>query len=172
MGRTVDTAESSNSLTVRDNRTGKVFNVPYVSCYSTGIGCNASLDVFRIVDNSIQATAFKAMAAPRAPGEREENETDKGLRVADRGFLNTAVLRSQITFIDGEAGSEYDMLDLTQSAWLIKHGTVLRYRCACNLVALSQPFDRLLLEVIQSNNLRFIRHIWKRVLHIHFIMLN
>lgn len=114
MGRTLDTAEPSNSLTVRDNRTGKVFDVPYVSCYSTGIvGCDASLDVFRIEDNSIQATAFKAMAAPRAPGEREENETDKGLRVADKGFLNTAVLRSQITFIDGEAGSEHDMLDLT-----------------------------------------------------------
>lgn len=60
--------------------------------------------VCRIVDNSIPATAFKAMAAPRAPGEREENETEKGLRVSDRGFLNTAVLRSQITFIDGDAG--------------------------------------------------------------------
>jgi citrate synthase len=44
------------------------------------------------------------MTAQRAPGEREENETEKGLRVSDRGFLNTAVLRSQITFIDGEAG--------------------------------------------------------------------
>lgn len=68
------------------------------------------LNIHRIVENSIQATAFKAMVAPRAPGEREENETDKGLRVADKGFLNTAVLRSEITFIDGEAGSEYDML--------------------------------------------------------------
>jgi len=58
----------------------------------------------RIVDNSIQATAFKGMVAPRAAGEREENETERGLRVADKGFLNTAVLRSTITFIDGEAG--------------------------------------------------------------------
>ncbi|KAG5651938.1 hypothetical protein H0H81_006880 [Sphagnurus paluster] len=49
-------------------------------------------------------TAFKAMSAPRAPGEREENETEKGLRVADKGFLNTAVMRSTITYIDGEAG--------------------------------------------------------------------
>lgn len=57
------------------------------------------------MDNSIPATAFKALAAQRVPGEREENETEKGLRVSDRGFLNTAVLRSQITFIDGEAGS-------------------------------------------------------------------
>lgn len=59
------------------------------------------------MDNSIQATAFKAMGAPRASGEREENETDKGLRVADKGFLNTAVLRSEITYIDGDAGGAY-----------------------------------------------------------------
>jgi len=44
------------------------------------------------------------MKAPLAPGEREENETNKGLRVADRGFLNTAVIRSEITYIDGDAG--------------------------------------------------------------------
>ncbi|KAF8150637.1 peroxysomal citrate synthase [Crassisporium funariophilum] len=85
MGRPTDSAEPTNSLTVRDNRTGKVYNVP-------------------IVDNSIQATAFKAMKSSFAPGEREENETDKGLRVADKGFLNTAVIRSEITYIDGEAG--------------------------------------------------------------------
>ena len=66
------------------------------------IGC-----VIRIVDNSIQATAFKEMKAPAAPGEREENETYKGLRVADKGFLNTAVIRSEITYIDGDAGGEF-----------------------------------------------------------------
>lgn len=59
------------------------------------------------MDNSIQATAFKAMKAPTAPGEREENETSKGLRVADKGFLNTAVIRSEITYIDGDAGGGY-----------------------------------------------------------------
>jgi citrate synthase len=46
------------------------------------------------------------MKALAAPGEREENETEKGLRVADKGFLNTAVMRSEITYIDGEAGGE------------------------------------------------------------------
>jgi len=59
----------------------------------------------RIEDNSVPATAFKAIKAPRVPGEREENETEKGLRIADQGFLNTAVIRSEITHIDGEAGS-------------------------------------------------------------------
>lgn len=44
------------------------------------------------------------MSAARKPGEREENETEKGLRVQDKGFLNTAVIRSEITYIDGEAG--------------------------------------------------------------------
>ncbi|KIK10057.1 hypothetical protein K443DRAFT_670692 [Laccaria amethystina LaAM-08-1] len=85
MGRPTETPQSVNSLTVHDNRTGKVYNIP-------------------IVDNSIPATAFKTIQAPRAPDEREENETEKGLRVSDKGFLNTAVLRSEITFIDGDAG--------------------------------------------------------------------
>ncbi|OSD06613.1 peroxysomal citrate synthase [Trametes coccinea BRFM310] len=88
MGRPTTSAQEAtpqDSLTVRDNRTGKVYTVP-------------------IQDNAIPATAFKAMAAPRKPGEREENETEKGLRVQDKGFLNTAVIRSEITYIDGEAG--------------------------------------------------------------------
>ncbi|ESK94718.1 peroxysomal citrate synthase [Moniliophthora roreri MCA 2997] len=79
------TSKSSNSLTVRDNRTGKTYEIP-------------------IEDNTVAATNFKAISAPRSNGEREENETEKGLRVSDKGFLNTAVMRSEITYIDGEAG--------------------------------------------------------------------
>ncbi|KAI0264480.1 peroxysomal citrate synthase [Gloeopeniophorella convolvens] len=87
MGRPADnsSAPSDESLTVRDNRTGKTYTVP-------------------IKDNTVSATAFKAIAAPLKPGERVENETSKGLRVSDKGFLNTAVIQSQITYIDGEAG--------------------------------------------------------------------
>ncbi|TRM64373.1 citrate synthase-like protein [Schizophyllum amplum] len=81
----VNAQPPKNMLTVRDNRTGKVVDIP-------------------IQDNSIPATAFKVLKAPRAEGEREENETEKGLRIADKGFLNTAVIRSEITFIDGDAG--------------------------------------------------------------------
>lgn len=84
MGRPLETS-SSESLTVRDNRTGKTYNIP-------------------IVDNSVSATAFKAISAPAKPNEREESGTEKGLRVADKGFLNTAVIQSEITYIDGEAG--------------------------------------------------------------------
>jgi len=59
---------------------------------------------YRIKDNTVSAAAFKAIAAPLRPGERVENETPKGLRVSDKGFLNTAVIQSQITYIDGDAG--------------------------------------------------------------------
>ena len=48
------------------------------------------------------------MKASFAPGEREENQTDKGLRVVDKGFLNTAVIRSEITYIDGDTGGDYN----------------------------------------------------------------
>lgn len=128
MGKPIASAEPNNSLTVRDNRTGKTYNVPYVFRYTrkqfmpTQGGRN-----HRIVNNSISATDFKAMKATPGPDGREEDETEKGLRVADKGFLNTAVLclllsnrskfhplkqvmRSQITFIDGAAGGEYIFL--------------------------------------------------------------
>jgi citrate synthase len=58
----------------------------------------------RITNNTISATAFKAIAASPGAGEPAEHETSKGLRVADRGFLNTAVIQSTITYIDGDAG--------------------------------------------------------------------
>jgi len=86
MGRPTDSnATTDESLTVRDNRTGKTYTVP-------------------IKDNTVSAAAFKAIAAPLRPEERVENETPKGLRVSDKGFLNTAVIQSQITYIDGDAG--------------------------------------------------------------------
>ncbi|KAL1949524.1 hypothetical protein VTO73DRAFT_8405 [Trametes versicolor] len=88
MGRPTTSQQDNapqESLTVRDNRTGKVYTIP-------------------IADNAIPATAFKSMAAPKKAGEREENETEKGLRVQDKGFLNTAVINSEITYIDGDAG--------------------------------------------------------------------
>ncbi|KAG8747356.1 hypothetical protein FRC10_001535 [Ceratobasidium sp. 414] len=75
----------TESLTVRDERTGKTYSIP-------------------ITDNSIPATAFKAIKAPKRPDERDENETERGLRVSDKGFLNTAVIQSEITYIDGDNG--------------------------------------------------------------------
>ena len=71
--------------------------------------------------------AFKDMKACVQPGEREENETEKGLRVADKGFMNTAVIRSEITYTDGEAGGKL----ATNSHLTSQHSQsfiVLRYR--------------------------------------------
>ncbi|THH07059.1 hypothetical protein EW145_g3637 [Phellinidium pouzarii] len=97
MGRpTSDSNATSDSLTVCDNRTGKLYTIP-------------------ISNNTVPATAFKQIAAPRKPDEREENETEKGLRVADKGFLNTAVITSEITYIDGEAG---------ETAYLLIYGSL------------------------------------------------
>jgi len=76
---------NTQSLTVIDNRTGKSYTIP-------------------ILSNTVPATAFKYISAPKEPGERDENETTKGLRVSDKGFLNTAVIQSEVTYIDGEAG--------------------------------------------------------------------
>jgi citrate synthase len=109
MGRPADSnAISDETLTIRDNRTGKTYNIPYVTFRWRGgiVHQRARLRtrVYRINDNTVSASAFKAIAAPLKPGERVENETPKGLRVSDKGFLNTAVIQSQITYIDGEAG--------------------------------------------------------------------
>ncbi|KAI0734321.1 peroxysomal citrate synthase [Fomitopsis betulina] len=113
MGR--PTGSNQDSLAVHDNRTGKTYTIP-------------------IVDNAIPATAFKEIKAPKKSGEREENETEKGLRVQDKGFLNTAVIQSQITYIDGEAGilryRGYPIEQLAlhsshlESAYLLIYGTL------------------------------------------------
>jgi hypothetical protein len=96
--------QQSQSLTVRDNRTANTYTIP---CVATVMYLsNGNLTIMpSIKDNSIQATAFKNIKAPVGPNERPENESDKGLRIADKGYLNTAVMRSEITYINGEAGS-------------------------------------------------------------------
>ncbi|KAG1823946.1 citrate synthase-like protein [Suillus subaureus] len=73
------------SLRIVDNRTGKEYTVP-------------------ITHNSIPANFFKGIRATAGANDRPEDETERGLRVADRGFLNTAVIESHITYIDGDNG--------------------------------------------------------------------
>lgn len=75
--------QSKDSLTVIDNRNGKSYTIP--------ISVTAQ-------DSSIPASAFKDIVHER------ENGAKQGLRVTDRGFLNTAVIQSHITFIDGDEG--------------------------------------------------------------------
>lgn len=70
-------------MTVIDNRNGKKYVIP--------ISTTAH-------DSAIAASAFKDIVHERENGEKQ------GLRVTDRGFLNTAVIQSSITFIDGDKG--------------------------------------------------------------------
>jgi citrate synthase len=69
-------ATSQDSLTVTDNRTGETFEVP-------------------ITDGTVKAMDFRQMKV---------NEDDFGLMTYDPAFTNTANCRSEITYIDGEAG--------------------------------------------------------------------
>ncbi|KAF9223766.1 hypothetical protein BS17DRAFT_781165 [Gyrodon lividus] len=79
------TRDREDSLTVIDNRTGKQYKVS-------------------IAHNSIPAPFFKSIRAPSGAKDRPEDESERGLRVFDRGFLNTAVIESNITYIDGDNG--------------------------------------------------------------------
>uniref|UniRef100_L2GCP4 Citrate synthase n=1 Tax=Colletotrichum fructicola (strain Nara gc5) TaxID=1213859 RepID=L2GCP4_COLFN len=72
------------SLTVVDNRTGKSYELP-------------------ITHNSVQATDIKKIKAARG-NDRAEDETDQGLRVYDPAYMNTAVVQSNITYINGQDG--------------------------------------------------------------------
>ncbi|KAG9292443.1 hypothetical protein G9A89_015313 [Geosiphon pyriformis] len=76
---------NTQSLTVLDNRTNKLYEIP-------------------IVNNTIPALKFKEMTSDPIPGSREEDESGKGLRVYDPAFQNTAVAQSKITYINGDTG--------------------------------------------------------------------
>jgi len=66
----------TDSLTVRDNRTGAEYEIP-------------------IVDGTIKAADL---------GQIKLNDDEPGLATYDPGFVNTASCRSAITFIDGDKG--------------------------------------------------------------------
>lgn len=81
---TVSKSAPRASLTVVDNRTGQTFEFP-------------------IKNNAVLATDFKKIKAQ--PGsDRAEDETEQGLRVYDPAYMNTAVVQSNITYINGQDG--------------------------------------------------------------------
>ena len=94
----------SDSLTVTDNRTGRVYEIP-------------------IVDGAIRATDLRGIKV---------DEEDFGLLAYDPGFLNTASCRSAITYIDGERGilryRGYPIQELAErstfldTSWLLLNG--------------------------------------------------
>jgi citrate synthase len=69
-------ATAKDTLTVTDNRTGETYDV-------------------EINDGTVKAMAFRSIKV---------NEDDFGLMTYDPAFTNTASCRSEITYIDGEAG--------------------------------------------------------------------
>jgi citrate synthase len=73
---TTGTAQTSETLTVRDNRTGQEYDVP-------------------ILDGAVRAADL---------GKIRTSDDQPGLAVYDPGFVNTASCRSSVTFIDGEKG--------------------------------------------------------------------
>jgi citrate synthase len=70
------TATGSQSLTVKDNRTGKVYDI-------------------EITDGTVRSMDFRGIKV---------DEDDFGLMTYDPGYSNTASCRSAITYIDGEKG--------------------------------------------------------------------
>jgi len=96
----------TDSLTVRDNRTGQEYEVP-------------------IVDGAIKAADI---------GKIRSGEDEPGLAVYDPGFVNTASCRSSVTFIDGDKGIlEYrgypieqlaEQSSFLEVAYLLVHGSL------------------------------------------------
>lgn len=109
---TISKSAPRPSLTVVDNRTGQTFEVP-------------------IKNNSILATDFKKIKA-QPNGDRPEDETDQGLRVYDPAYMNTAVVQSKITYINGQEGilryrgypiqQLVDKSNFLESAFLLMYG--------------------------------------------------
>ena len=96
----------TESLTVRDNRTGQEYDVP-------------------IVDGAIRAADL---------GKIKTGDDEPGLAVYDPGFVNTASCRSSVTFIDGDRGIlEYrgypieqlaEQSNFLEVAYLLVHGSL------------------------------------------------
>jgi citrate synthase len=96
----------TESLTVRDNRTGQEYDVP-------------------IVDGAIRAADL---------GKIKTGDDEPGLAVYDPGFVNTASCRSSVTFIDGDKGIlEYrgypieqlaEQSNFLEVAYLLVHGSL------------------------------------------------
>ncbi|KAI1324319.1 citrate synthase-like protein [Xylariaceae sp. FL0255] len=107
----VSKSGSRQSLTVVDNRTNKVYEFP-------------------IKNNSVQATDFKKIKAHQG-NDRPEDETEQGLRVYDPAYMNTAVVQSKITYINGQEGilryRGYPIEQLVQKSSFLESAFLLIY---------------------------------------------
>ena len=67
----------SETLTIRDNRTGQIHDIP-------------------ICNNAVKATDFKSISIDRHLNNLSSGSNDE-LRILDPGFKNTAVMESSVT---------------------------------------------------------------------------
>jgi citrate synthase len=93
----------TDSLTIRDNRTGTEYDVP-------------------IVDGTIKAADL---------GKIKTSEDEPGLSTYDPGFVNTASCKSAITFIDGDKGileyRGYPIEELAENSTFLEVAYLLVY---------------------------------------------
>ena len=96
-------AESSDTLTVRDNRTGRTYELD-------------------IRDGAIRATDLKQIKV---------DDADHGLMTYDPGLVNTAITLSNVTYLDGEAGilqyRGYPIEQLAESCTYLEVACLLIY---------------------------------------------
>ena len=93
-GGGVAAAEREDTLTVTDNRTGETYEVP-------------------VTDGTVKAMDFRQMKVA---------EDDFGLMTYDPAYTNTASCRSDITFIDGEAGIlQHRGIPIEHVAWFYRY---------------------------------------------------
>ncbi|KAG1848452.1 citrate synthase-like protein [Suillus subluteus] len=116
-------------LKIVDNRTGKEYTVP-------------------ITHNLIPANFFKGIRAAAGPNDRPEDETERGLRVADRGFLNTAVIESHITLTVtmGHCSTGYPIERLAERSSFLEVSYLLIYGALPSASQLSHFTSKVLLH--------------------------
>ncbi len=118
-GGGVASAEREDTLTVTDNRTGETYEVP-------------------VTDGTVKAMDFRQMKV---------DEDDFGLMTYDPAYTNTASCRSEITFIDGEAGilqhRGYSIEDLCEHATYLE----VAYLLVCGELPTQDQLDEWVHEI-------------------------
>jgi citrate synthase len=118
-GGGVAQAERQDTLTVTDNRTGETYEVP-------------------VTDGTVKAMDFRQM---------KTGEDDFGLMTYDPAYTNTASCRSEITYIDGEAGilqhRGYSIEDLCEHASYLE----VAYLLVCGHLPTKDQLDEWVHEI-------------------------
>ena len=118
-GGGVASAERQDTLTVTDNRTGETYDVP-------------------VTDGTVKAMDFRQMKV---------DEDDFGLMTYDPAYTNTASCRSEITYIDGDAGilqhRGYSIEDLCEHATYLE----VAYLLVCGELPTQQQLDEWVHEI-------------------------